>query len=306
MTQINRIIAVVAFLTAIPLLGFPAGLEWGGLSAMAQRRALHDLLRAADTCDFCILRNRADEGFRMSDIEQLPESQQVIYVGLMERGFARLENLGGSCTAFTSDRVYCFTGRGGRKSLRSSDGTILTHYSPKILVTDDPLLIVGRPIDVRSAVDVAIKNCPRPNDEMLQRVALAPDIGRSSDILQVVDHLVFRLGIEDFAGTDSFSKNGVLPDDMMPIIRRRVETARSVSGMLTLSRRDVSELMLVLLGKEKYAERRKAATWLIPAEEMAELSTELGKSLQFYKTHEDERKKLFEEVGLMKDHREAR
>ena len=74
-----------------------------------------------------------------------------------------------------------------------------------------------------------------------------------------------------------------------------------IGNPVQISRREASEMLYVLLGGEKYAERRKAATWLIPAEEMSELSTELGKSLQFYKTHEDERKKLFEEVRRMRD-----
>lgn len=258
---------------------------WERLPCVASKELTGRLLRWADADRIGLFKI---ESGQIASVEEQKDGLDIKYARLLLSGFLPAHRM--DSINVRKECFFLIQSSANEPNARCGFAGDFYMYRPSVLRPGVLLLTVFSPAskeDVDRSLTVFSKMFPRGSE--IEEIVSTSEKETSFVVQSVLDH-IFKL-----------DEACVFSVDMTTEKRRR-----GPGEPIALSRHEASELLYVLLGGEKYAERRKAATWLIPAEEMAELSTELGKSLQFYKTHEDERKKLFEEVGLMKDHREAR
>ncbi len=273
---------------------------WQSLSESAKKHSLVSLLAACNIGKAVFVRNRIDEGFRFNDLDKLDEKTRKLLYWFVENGFNRLEILGSPAEAPSADRIYCYAGA-TTMSLRSGDGEDKDRYLPKILATDEPMLVFFNELSLASAIEKADACCQNNDERQVNKQFAGIDSG--ARFMSFIPGCAYRIEVQEFENTDSFSRKGLISSDMISPMRQQVKKARKLSGLVTLTRREVSELLLVLLGENEYCSRVADAKWLSAPEDMTEITTELGKALRFYKTHEKEYKDLCDEVANMQHKR---
>lgn len=274
--------------------------HWQSLSESAKKHSLVSLLSACDIGKAMFVRNRIDEGFRFSDLDKLDDKTRKLFYWFVEHGFDRLEILSDPAEAPSAGRIYCCAGT-RTMILRSGDGGDKNCYLPKILATDEPMLVFFNELSLASAIEKADAVCQ--DDDERRAVKQCEGFDCDAKFMSFIPGCAYRIDVQEFGDSDSFSRKGLVSADMISPLRQQVENARKLSGLVTLTRREVSELLFVLLGEAEYCSRVADAKWLLAPEDMAEPSTELGKALRFYKTHAKEYKDLCDEVAKMQSRR---
>ena len=268
--------------------------DWSTLSEPAKEDLYVRWIDAADRGEFFLVRNRVDESFRQEGLQNLSDSEGNAASEFVYHGFPRLEVLGDELRSSVTGRIQCCLGRGLVAKLSSNPKFDDFMYRPSVMMNEEPLLCIFERMEMSQAVAWARVNWPQSSWEtncLFSTSGPLPDC--SLPLYSLSTGCCFRLDIKELRFSDSFSDPSLIPEDQIEWYRSLADATKKGSWMVTLSSREASELLYVLLGEERYKSRVKPG-WFAPAESLRTLETEIGKSLAHLKYNPEELEKLRE------------
>lgn len=257
---------------------------WDELDELVQQDLSVKLIKSSDCGEWYLWRNRADEAFRFVDFQSYDEERRNQIVKLLLAGGFRIELLSDIFRSSVTGRVFCCDVRthvGRISSMISADDLF---YRPSLFVREVPMLGVlckcnGNSINeiasARGASSISeLRKGKRSADCDLQVFTLSPGC-------------CFRVDIEDAERSNSFTAETIIPSESMAEYRMMVDNSHKGCQLISLSPREASEMLYVLLGDKEYC-RRVQSNWFATTKELSVLTTNMGRSLCRLKSNPQE------------------
>ena len=266
-----------AIISTLLTYAFSSGAQtWGMLHECAKTNILIETITAIYNGAFpLIVRNRADESFRLGNINDEPEEIRTFVQGLLLRGFYSLETIELAKNQNIPARVYCVgQNKWISRELRNANNC---KYRPNMLATDEPILGFFLNVEPDSALEIAKTNS-FPSIDCLYPLPARPPLEHiRHSFVHAVPGTFFALDLPELANTGSFSKHSAIPGNQLEKYRFHVKEAKKNSGLVILSIREASEILYAVLGKESYA-RIVNPQFLLPADMLEIAITDAGKA----------------------------